>query len=181
MDVIPKALNDPSHSSSSAQPSATAILASDDLPEAPTSSDPNSQKIEYLVEARPLPPGTPHNPNPLPALFPYPIRLKVGYRKDYFIAREGFNAMGMLKSPMMLLMFFTAAMVFAMPKILVSGLLCAVGMAHLTLMLVGKHGSRHYQRRQGTTRPDVLRTTQVTEYGYQWRVSGLQVRLLNRA
>lgn len=129
MDVVPKALNDPSHISPNAQPSATAILASDDLPEAPVSSDPDTQKIEYLVEARPLPPGTPHNPNPLPALLPYPIRLKAGYRKDYFIAREGFNAMGMLKSPMMLLMFFTAAMVFAMPKILVSGLPCAVGMA----------------------------------------------------
>lgn len=71
------------------------------------------------VEARPYIPGTPMNP-PSTILLPYPIKLSARQKFDYFVPRESFNIMGMLKSPMILMMIFAGGMVLGMPYLMVS-------------------------------------------------------------
>ncbi|KAF7978872.1 hypothetical protein HWV62_44357 [Athelia sp. TMB] len=61
--------------------------------------------------------GTPFNPASSITL-PYPVTLIPRAKNAYYVAREGFNVMGMLSNPMMLIMGFTALMMFAMPYIM---------------------------------------------------------------
>ncbi|KAK0481900.1 hypothetical protein IW261DRAFT_1563186 [Armillaria novae-zelandiae] len=69
------------------------------------------------VEARPYPPATPLNP-PVPNLLPYPLTLTPRTKHNYFVPPDSFNMLGMLKSPMVLMMVFTGAMVLAMPYLM---------------------------------------------------------------
>ncbi|KAF9068040.1 hypothetical protein BDP27DRAFT_1422278 [Rhodocollybia butyracea] len=69
------------------------------------------------VEARPYIPGTPMNP-PSTVLLTYPLKLSARQKFDYFVPRESFNIMGMLKSPMILMMIFAGGMVLGMPYLM---------------------------------------------------------------
>ncbi|KZP12033.1 hypothetical protein FIBSPDRAFT_799456 [Athelia psychrophila] len=61
--------------------------------------------------------GTPFSPASSIALA-YPVVLTPRGKNAYYVAREGFNVMAMLSNPMMLIMGFTAIMMFAMPYIM---------------------------------------------------------------
>lgn len=65
-------------------------------------------------EVRPYIPATPLNP-PSPVLLAYPIELIPKQALSYFVPPESFNLLGMLQSPMTLLMIFGGAMMLAMP------------------------------------------------------------------
>ncbi|KAJ3971333.1 hypothetical protein EV361DRAFT_962692 [Lentinula raphanica] len=69
------------------------------------------------VEVHPYIPGTPMNP-PSTILLPYPITLSARQRFNYFAPRESFNIMGMLKSPMILMMIFGGGLVLGMPYLM---------------------------------------------------------------
>lgn len=56
-----------------------------------------------------------------PVSLEYPLVLPARARNSYFVEREAFNPLDMLKSPMMLLMLVTGGMVFVMPYLMVSG------------------------------------------------------------
>lgn len=71
-----------------------------------------------VVEAHPYVPGTPMNP-PSSILLPYPVRLSAQQKFNYFIPLESFNIMGMLKSPMILIMIFGGGLVLGMPYLMV--------------------------------------------------------------
>ncbi|KAE9410901.1 hypothetical protein BT96DRAFT_242326 [Gymnopus androsaceus JB14] len=72
-----------------------------------------------VVEAHPYVPGTPMNP-PSSILLPYPVRLSAQQKFNYFIPLESFNIMGMLKSPMILIMIFGGGLVLGMPYLMKS-------------------------------------------------------------
>ncbi|KAK0246062.1 hypothetical protein EDD85DRAFT_944440 [Armillaria nabsnona] len=72
---------------------------------------------DATVEARPYPPATPLNP-PVPNLLPYPLTLTPRTKHNYFVPPDSFNMLGMLKSPMVLMMVFTGVMVLAMPYLM---------------------------------------------------------------
>ncbi|ESK98375.1 secreted salivary protein [Moniliophthora roreri MCA 2997] len=72
---------------------------------------------ESNVEVRPYVPGTPLNPAST-ILLPYPITLSAKQKFNYFVPPESFNIMGMLGSPMMLMMLFAGGMVLAMPYLM---------------------------------------------------------------
>jgi len=65
----------------------------------------------------PYAPGTPLSPAS-PVRLPYPITLSARSKNAYFVEREGFNPLGMLKSPMMLMMIVTGGMLFATPYLM---------------------------------------------------------------
>ena len=50
---------------------------------------------------------------------PYPVVLRANGREEYFSAVPGTNVLGMLKSPMVLMMLFSAGMMYVMPKMMV--------------------------------------------------------------
>lgn len=62
--------------------------------------------------------GTPFSPASTITL-PYPVVLTPRAKNAYYVKREGFNIVSMLSNPMMLIMGFTAIMMFAMPYIMV--------------------------------------------------------------
>ncbi|KAK7058801.1 hypothetical protein VNI00_001425 [Paramarasmius palmivorus] len=72
---------------------------------------------ESSIEVRPYVPGTPLNPAST-ILLPYPITLSAKAKFNYFVPPESFNIMGMLGSPMMLMMLFAGGMVLAMPYLM---------------------------------------------------------------
>ncbi len=69
------------------------------------------------MEARPYMPATPLNPV-YPTLLAYPLVLTPRVHHKYFVPPESFNILGMLKSPMVLMMIFTGGMVLAMPYLM---------------------------------------------------------------
>ncbi|KAG7450334.1 uncharacterized protein BT62DRAFT_1001172 [Guyanagaster necrorhizus] len=72
---------------------------------------------DAIVEVRPYLPGTPLNP-PVPNRLQYPLALTPRTKHKYFVPPDSFNMLGMLKSPMVLMMVFTGAMVLAMPYLM---------------------------------------------------------------
>ncbi|KAG7099395.1 hypothetical protein E1B28_001248 [Marasmius oreades] len=72
---------------------------------------------ESAIEVRPYVPGTPLNP-PSTITLQYPIELSAKQKYNYFVPPESFNVMGMLGSPMMLLMIFGGGMMLAMPYLM---------------------------------------------------------------
>ncbi|KAF8581379.1 hypothetical protein K439DRAFT_1636250 [Ramaria rubella] len=62
-------------------------------------------------------PGTPLSPAP-PVSSAYPIILFARAKNVYFVEREGFDPLGMLKSPMMLMMLATGGFLFATPYLM---------------------------------------------------------------
>jgi ER membrane protein complex subunit 7 len=48
----------------------------------------------------------------------HPLKLQPYGVMDYFVQREGFNPMGMLMNPMVLMMVFTLGMSFCLPKMM---------------------------------------------------------------
>ncbi|RXK41400.1 hypothetical protein M231_01305 [Tremella mesenterica] len=58
-------------------------------------------------------------PTSIPSL-PYPIEIRAMGKENYFIPVGGVNVFGMLKSPMILMMLFSAGMMFVMPKLMSS-------------------------------------------------------------
>ncbi|WVQ73836.1 hypothetical protein IAR50_003417 [Cryptococcus sp. DSM 104548] len=50
----------------------------------------------------------------------YPIILEVLAKESYFVPKGGMNILGMLKSPMVLMMLFSGVMMYAMPKLVSS-------------------------------------------------------------
>lgn len=51
---------------------------------------------------------------------PYPLVLEPVAKENYFIPKSGLNMLGLLKSPMVLMMLFSGIMMWGMPKLLVS-------------------------------------------------------------
>ncbi|KAK1223795.1 hypothetical protein PQX77_013319 [Marasmius sp. AFHP31] len=72
---------------------------------------------EKNVEVKPYIPGTPFNP-PSSVTLQYPIVLQARQQYNYFVPPEAFNIMGMLGSPMMLMMIFGGGMMLAMPYLM---------------------------------------------------------------
>ena len=68
-------------------------------------------------------PGTPLGLAPHVSVA-YPIILSARARNSYFVQREAFNPLDMLKSPMMLMMLVTGGLLFATPYLMVSGRSC---------------------------------------------------------
>lgn len=58
-------------------------------------------------------------PTQTPSL-PYPIEWAALAKVEYYEPVAGVNVLGMLKSPMVLMMLFTGIMALGMPKLLVS-------------------------------------------------------------
>ncbi|KAI8639987.1 hypothetical protein BD408DRAFT_420464 [Parasitella parasitica] len=50
----------------------------------------------------------------------YPLEIQAKAEAEYFMQRQGFNLMAMFKNPMMLMMGFSAIMMFFMPKMMKS-------------------------------------------------------------
>lgn len=60
-------------------------------------------------------------PLPVSAVsLPYPLVLEPVAKENYFVPQSGMNMLGLLKSPMVLVMLFSGIMMWAMPKLLVS-------------------------------------------------------------
>ncbi|GFZ42763.1 hypothetical protein JCM24511_00481 [Saitozyma sp. JCM 24511] len=59
-----------------------------------------------------LPPSSPS--------LPYPIQLHAIVREDYYHTAVGMNILGMLKNPMVLMMLFSAGMMYFLPKLMAS-------------------------------------------------------------
>ena len=74
-------------------------------------------KGDALPDVRPYVPGTPHDP-PSSVTLRYPIILTPRQKAEYFVERQSFNALGMLKNPMVLMMIVMGGMVLAMPYIM---------------------------------------------------------------
>ncbi|KAK7463762.1 hypothetical protein VKT23_007101 [Stygiomarasmius scandens] len=72
---------------------------------------------ETTAEVRTYVAGTPLNP-PSSFLLPYPVALEAKGKYNYFVPPESFNLMGMLGSPMMLIMIFGGAMVLGLPYLM---------------------------------------------------------------
>ncbi|KLO07575.1 hypothetical protein SCHPADRAFT_641811 [Schizopora paradoxa] len=68
-------------------------------------------------QVRPYVAGTPHNP-PSTIALPYPITLTPRIKNVYFLDREAFNLLAMLRNPMILMMVVTGGLVMAMPYIM---------------------------------------------------------------
>jgi hypothetical protein len=71
-----------------------------------------------LPEIRPYIAGTPISP-PSTVLLSYPVTMIPRRKNDYFQPPPAFNALGMLKSPMVLMMLAVGVMAFAMPTLMV--------------------------------------------------------------
>ncbi|THU94823.1 hypothetical protein K435DRAFT_779253 [Dendrothele bispora CBS 962.96] len=69
------------------------------------------------IEVRPYVVGTPLNP-PSQVLLAYPITVEAKGKYNYFVPPESFNLMGMLGSPMMLIMILGGAMVLGLPYLM---------------------------------------------------------------
>ncbi|KZT40054.1 hypothetical protein SISSUDRAFT_972170, partial [Sistotremastrum suecicum HHB10207 ss-3] len=68
---------------------------------------------------QPYLPGTPLTPLGQPEIkLPYPVRVSAHRQNVYFVAPQGFNALGMLKNPMMLMMVLAGGMILLMPLLI---------------------------------------------------------------
>ncbi|KAG8850207.1 hypothetical protein FRB91_009276, partial [Serendipita sp. 411] len=70
-----------------------------------------------LPEIRPYIPGTPLDP-PAMVTLPYPLRLTPKHHLSFFTPEESFNILGMLQSPMVLMMGITGLLVLAVPYLM---------------------------------------------------------------
>nr|XP_019050161.1 hypothetical protein I302_00583 [Kwoniella bestiolae CBS 10118]OCF29091.1 hypothetical protein I302_00583 [Kwoniella bestiolae CBS 10118] len=96
-------------------PSTPSSPASSDDPSIPSS--PTSPTYSIHIQ--------PHYPAkaPLPTTsttLSHPLVISPLGREDYFTPKGGMNILGMLKSPMVLMMLFSAVMLFALPKLTAS-------------------------------------------------------------
>lgn len=82
-------------------------------------------ETDFLPEVHPYIPGTPLT-TPSAVALPYPIHLSASQRLDFYTQRQGFNLLGMFKSPMMMMMALGGVMVFAMPYIMVRNVRCCL-------------------------------------------------------
>ncbi|KAJ3340055.1 hypothetical protein HDU93_007397 [Gonapodya sp. JEL0774] len=73
--------------------------------------------VEGSVRASQYFPATEYDPSPK-RMVPYPIELTAKGQFDYFQVREGFNWMGMLQNPMMLMAVASIGMVYLLPKMM---------------------------------------------------------------
>ncbi|KAK8861378.1 hypothetical protein IAR55_002197 [Kwoniella newhampshirensis] len=81
----------------------------------PVSSTTPPYKIHIQLfnpSREPLPPST--------SSLPHPIEISPLGKEDYFMPKGGMNVLGMLKSPMVLMMLFSAVMMWGMPKMMAS-------------------------------------------------------------
>ena len=120
-----------SKSSSTSSPSppphaATGATNSND-DKLPSSSPTSEEPPQIEIQIRPAPPGTPFHPINSPhlqqqlfPLLPYPIVLNPRGQKIYVVAEKGFDIIEMFKNPMMMMMLIAGAMIFFLPKMLVS-------------------------------------------------------------
>lgn len=76
---------------------------------------------QMSITARPYIPGTPHNP-PSTISLPYPILLspRQNVKKMYYVERESFGkgALGMVQSPMVLMMIVMGVLVVGLPYLI---------------------------------------------------------------
>ncbi|KAG8817971.1 hypothetical protein FRC17_011017 [Serendipita sp. 399] len=70
-----------------------------------------------LPEVRPYLPGTPLDP-PATVTLPYPLLLIPRHHLQFFTPEESFDLMGMLRSPMVIMMAATGLLVFAVPYLM---------------------------------------------------------------
>lgn len=105
-------------------------------------------------EVRPYFPGTPlNNPNSPPTYsVPYPLVLEAKRHLDFFVPKESFNVMGMLGSPMVLMMGFAALMALGLPYLMVS--ISSVARVPDSDTYTEKSGSRDYEGNHGSTSKD---------------------------
>lgn len=75
-------------------------------------------------EVRPYLPGTPLSSTAnSPVTITYPLKVHPRYKNEYFVPKQSFNVMGMLQSPMIMMMGAVGVMVVAMPYMMVRDLL----------------------------------------------------------
>ncbi|KAK6907131.1 hypothetical protein I203_101121 [Kwoniella mangroviensis CBS 8507] len=92
-------------------------------PSSPSSEDPSTPSSPtiptYSIHIQPFYPAK----APLPissTSLAHPLMITPLAREDYFTPKGGMNILGMLKSPMVLMMLFSAVMLFALPKLTAS-------------------------------------------------------------
>jgi len=67
-------------------------------------------------EVRPYIPGTPLSSTAnTPVTVTYPLNIHPRYKNEYFVPKQSFNVMGMLQSPMIMMMGAVGVMVLALP------------------------------------------------------------------
>ncbi|KAF9654338.1 hypothetical protein BDM02DRAFT_3182146 [Thelephora ganbajun] len=67
-------------------------------------------------EVRPYLPGTPLSSTAnSPVTITYPLKVHPRYKNEYFVPKESFDVMGMLQSPMIMMMGAVGVMVVALP------------------------------------------------------------------
>lgn len=64
--------------------------------------------------------GTPLSATLSNTPLPWPLMVHATEKYDFFVEPEGFNVKALIANPMMLLVFAGAALVFILPKIMVS-------------------------------------------------------------
>lgn len=71
-------------------------------------------------EVRPYLPGTPLSSTAnSPITITYPLNVHPRYKNEYFVPKQSFNVMGMLQSPMIMMMGAVGVMVVALPYMMV--------------------------------------------------------------
>lgn len=72
-----------------------------------------------LPEVRPYLPGTPlYSSTAQHITLPYPLHLEPKRKLDFFVPQESFNALALLKSPMVIMMIITAGMALGVPYLM---------------------------------------------------------------
>lgn len=88
-------------------------------PTVSSESDPAKASSEDQMHVQILNPA--RQPLPISSVsLPYPLVLEPVAKENYFIPKNGMNMLGLLKSPMVLMMLFSGIMMWGMPKLLVS-------------------------------------------------------------
>ncbi|ADV25245.1 hypothetical protein I305_05458 [Cryptococcus gattii E566] len=86
-------------------------------PAASSESDTAESSTEDQLHVQILNPA--RQPLPVSAVsLPYPLVLEPVAKENYFVPQSGMNMLGLLKSPMVLMMLFSGIMMWAMPKLL---------------------------------------------------------------
>lgn len=85
-------------------------LAPSTSPETPNILEPHLQLV--LPGKSPLPSSSGSS-------LPHPLQISPLGQEDYYTARSGVDVLGMLKSPLVLMMLFSGVMMFALPKLMV--------------------------------------------------------------
>ena len=71
-------------------------------------------------EVRPYVPGTPLSSTAnSPVTVTYPLSVHPRYKNEYFVPKQSFNIVGMLQSPMIMMMGAVGVMVLALPYMMV--------------------------------------------------------------